>query len=104
LNELSTAEEAAARLKISVRTLREWLRTGKLRGVNTGKHWRIREQDLLAFVENTYDPRKRTNPSEINCDKTSQRIDRKESMSPRKILVQQKAKAENTQQELAILL
>lgn len=38
LNELSMVEEAAARLKISGRTLREWLSTGKLRGVNTGKY------------------------------------------------------------------
>jgi excisionase family DNA binding protein len=39
MNELLTVEEGATRLKISVRTLREWLRTGKLMGVkkaNTG--------------------------------------------------------------------
>jgi excisionase family DNA binding protein len=51
MNELLTVEEAAAWLKISVRTLRDWLRTGKLRGVKTGKYWRVREQDLRAFVE-----------------------------------------------------
>jgi excisionase family DNA binding protein len=51
MNHLLTIEEAAARLKIAVKTMREWLRTGKLPGVKTGKYWRVREQDIEAFVK-----------------------------------------------------
>jgi excisionase family DNA binding protein len=51
MNELLTVEEAAAKLKLARKTLRDWLRTGKLRGVKTGKYWRVREQDVNAFVQ-----------------------------------------------------
>ena len=51
MNELLTLEEAAARLKIAPKTMRDWLRTGKMRGVKTGKYWRVREQDVDAFVQ-----------------------------------------------------
>lgn len=48
---LLTPEEAAKRLAISPRTLREWLRAGKLKGVKMGSLWRIAEHDLDAFIE-----------------------------------------------------
>jgi excisionase family DNA binding protein len=48
---LLTIAEAAERLRISPRTCREWLRTGKLRGVKYGKLWRIREEDVDAFIQ-----------------------------------------------------
>jgi excisionase family DNA binding protein len=51
MNHLLTIEEATSRLKITVKTMREWLRTGKLPGVKTGKYWRVREQDIEAFVK-----------------------------------------------------
>lgn len=47
---LLTVEEAADRLAVAVRTIREWLRTGKLAGVKAGRLWRIREEDLEAFL------------------------------------------------------
>jgi excisionase family DNA binding protein len=47
---LLTPEEAANRLGIAPRTLREWLRSGKLPGVKLGRLWRIRETDLKAFI------------------------------------------------------
>jgi excisionase family DNA binding protein len=50
MNELLTLEEAAARLKIAPKTMRDWLRTGKLRGVKTGKYWRVREEDVATFI------------------------------------------------------
>jgi excisionase family DNA binding protein len=50
MNHLLTIEEAAGRLKIAVKTMREWLRTRKLPGVKMGKYWRVREQDIEAFV------------------------------------------------------
>jgi excisionase family DNA binding protein len=48
---LLTVEEAADRLAVAVRTIREWLRTGKLAGVKAGRLWRIREEDLEAFLQ-----------------------------------------------------
>lgn len=48
---LLTPEEVADRLAIKPRTIREWLRDGKLKGVKPGgKLWRIRESDLLDFL------------------------------------------------------
>jgi len=51
MENLLTIAQAAERLQHSVRTVREWLRVGKLRGVKTGREWRIREQDLRDFVQ-----------------------------------------------------
>jgi excisionase family DNA binding protein len=47
---LLTPEQAANQLGIAPRTLREWLRSGKLPGVKLGRLWRIREADLEAFI------------------------------------------------------
>jgi excisionase family DNA binding protein len=46
-----TVEEAAAKVKVKPLTIREWLRLGKLRGVKAGRLWRIRPQDLDAFLQ-----------------------------------------------------
>jgi excisionase family DNA binding protein len=51
MEQLYTIEQAAAKLAHSPRTVREWLRIGKLRGVKTGKEWRVREEDIHAFVQ-----------------------------------------------------
>ncbi|MDI6854529.1 MAG: helix-turn-helix domain-containing protein [Deltaproteobacteria bacterium] len=52
LEKLYTPEEAAAVLRVKPRTIMEWLRQGKLKGVKLGgKLWRIREADLRAFIE-----------------------------------------------------
>jgi excisionase family DNA binding protein len=53
---LLTIDEAAERLRIAPRTCREWLRTGKLRGVKYGKIWRIREEDVDAFIQKHLTP------------------------------------------------
>ncbi|MGE5571881.1 MAG: helix-turn-helix domain-containing protein [Bacteroidota bacterium] len=47
---LLTPEEAAQRMVVSPKTVRDWLRQGRLKGVKTGKLWRIRESDLADFV------------------------------------------------------
>jgi excisionase family DNA binding protein len=47
---LMTPEDAARRLAVSPKTLRQWLRTGRLRGVKAGRLWRLREEDLAAFL------------------------------------------------------
>ena len=47
LNEVVTAEELSARLKISVSTIEEFARKGKLKGAfRVGKHWRF-DVDVL---------------------------------------------------------
>ena len=45
-----TPQEVADKLVIKNRTVLEWLRTGKLKGVKAGKVWRIRESDLEEFL------------------------------------------------------
>jgi excisionase family DNA binding protein len=45
-----SAEEVARRLRVSRRTVYQWLRLGRLRGLRTGKAWRIRQEDLEAFL------------------------------------------------------
>src|SRR5260370_39501552 len=47
---LLTPEEVAARLRVSRRTVYAWLKIGRLRGLRAGKAWRIRPEDLDAFL------------------------------------------------------
>ena len=47
---LLTLEEAGAYLHKAPKTVREWLRVGKLTGLKVGGTWRIRETDLEAFL------------------------------------------------------
>jgi excisionase family DNA binding protein len=49
--ELLTVEETASMLKLSPYTIREMLNQKKLPGIKVGRQWRIREQDLLRFLE-----------------------------------------------------
>lgn len=46
-----TVTEVSDNLKIPVNTVREWLRKGNLKGVRLGRHWRIKELDLQAFLK-----------------------------------------------------
>ncbi|MBT9173671.1 MAG: hypothetical protein DDT21_02075 [Syntrophomonadaceae bacterium] len=48
---LLTPQQAAERLAVSPKSVRGWLRQGKLRGVRAGSLWRIRESDLEAFLD-----------------------------------------------------
>ena len=46
--------EVAARLRVTEQAVREWLRTGKLRGYRPGGTrvgWRVRASDLEQFLE-----------------------------------------------------
>jgi excisionase family DNA binding protein len=47
---LLAPEEAAARISVSPRSIREWLRKGKIKGVKAGRLWRIRETELERFL------------------------------------------------------
>jgi excisionase family DNA binding protein len=48
---LMTPEEVAEKLNVTVNTVREWLRSGELTGVKLGRIWRVRTEDLKAWVE-----------------------------------------------------
>jgi excisionase family DNA binding protein len=48
--EYFTPQDVADRLQLSVKTVLDYLRTGKLGGVKAGKHWRIRPADIDAFL------------------------------------------------------
>ncbi len=50
MEKLYTPEGAAEALMVSPKTVREWLRTGKLGGVKVGRLWRVRESDLETFL------------------------------------------------------
>jgi excisionase family DNA binding protein len=49
---LLTLREAAEVLRLSPRTLREYLKRGEISGKIIGKRWRFRRADLDAFFEN----------------------------------------------------
>ena len=48
---LLTPQETADRLRISMKTVTNWLREGRLPGVKVGPFWRIREDRLERFIE-----------------------------------------------------
>ena len=51
MDKLLTPEEAAERLSVSPKGVKNWLRQGKLRGLKVGRLWRISESDLGAFLD-----------------------------------------------------
>ena len=48
---LLTLQEAAEMLRLSTRTVREYLKRGEIKGKLIGKRWRFRRADLDAFFE-----------------------------------------------------
>jgi excisionase family DNA binding protein len=48
-----TVQQIATMLQVHEQTVREWLRTGQLRGRSFGGRtgWRVRERDLAAFLD-----------------------------------------------------
>jgi len=51
MHALLTAEQAAATLQLSPKTIKGWLREGKLTGCKIGRQWRVREVDLDALIQ-----------------------------------------------------
>ena len=49
--QLLTPAQVAERLQVTERTVYEWLRDGRLVGLKLGRLWRIRSEDLEAFLE-----------------------------------------------------
>lgn len=50
MENLYTVEETAEKLKIHPETVRGWIRERRLSAVKVGREWRVRESDLVAFV------------------------------------------------------
>jgi excisionase family DNA binding protein len=48
---LLTPEEVASILAVSPKSVREWLRRGKLKGVKAGRLWRVRKRDLDTYLD-----------------------------------------------------
>ena len=55
MERLLTPEEVADTLRVTRRTVYEWLRTGRLRGLKAGPFWRIRPEDLDRFLAGEQD-------------------------------------------------
>lgn len=53
MKKLLTPGEVAEQLSVSEKTVKVWLWKGKLRGLKAGILWRIREEDLEAFLDPT---------------------------------------------------
>jgi excisionase family DNA binding protein len=51
MENLFSINTAAARLDCHPETLRRIIRRGELTAVKVGKHWRVRETDLDAFLQ-----------------------------------------------------
>lgn len=48
---LFTLDEVADILKVTKRTLYNYIKAGKLPAVKIGKYWRVSEENLKAFIE-----------------------------------------------------
>jgi excisionase family DNA binding protein len=51
LAEVFTPKEVAKALKLSEKTVLQYLREGRIPGFRVGKHWRVRRADLAALVQ-----------------------------------------------------
>ena len=48
---LLTVRETSELLKVREATARTWIRDNQLRAIKFGRDWRVREEDLEAFIE-----------------------------------------------------
>lgn len=48
---LLTVRETSELLKVREATVRTWIRDNQLRAIKFGRDWRVREEDLEAFIE-----------------------------------------------------
>jgi excisionase family DNA binding protein len=48
---LYSVEEVTAILKVTQRTLYNYIKSGALKAIKVGKYWRIKHQDLMKFIE-----------------------------------------------------
>ena len=55
MNKLLTPEETAEKLRISPKTVRDWLRESKIQGHKVGRQWRIKEETVEEIVKQGLD-------------------------------------------------
>jgi len=48
---LYTPEEVAEKLRVSRRSVYQWLNSGRLNGLKAGQYWRVTEEDLTQFLQ-----------------------------------------------------
>jgi len=48
---LYTPEEVAKKLRVSRRTVYEWLNSGRMNGLKAGQYWRVTEEDMTQFLK-----------------------------------------------------
>ena len=51
MEKLLTPEQVADTLQVSVKTIKNWLRAGKLQGIKTGQLWRIEPEALDEYLK-----------------------------------------------------
>lgn len=51
LTETFSCKEVAEYFDVHINTVRRWIKEGNLNAVDTGKSYRIREEDLEQFIE-----------------------------------------------------
>jgi len=51
VGKLYTPDQIAQMLQVAPRTILDWIKKGRLRGLRFGRGWRIKASDLAAFVE-----------------------------------------------------
>ncbi len=56
--EVLTATEAAALLRVSSKTLLTLARSGAIQGEKVGRAWRFLRSDVLAYVRGAHEPRR----------------------------------------------
>jgi excisionase family DNA binding protein len=49
---LYSVEEITAILKVTQRTLYNYIKNGSLKAIKVGKYWRIKHQDFQKFIDN----------------------------------------------------
>ncbi len=58
-DDLLTAKEISTRYKVSYITVFRWIKAGKLPAFKVGKQYRVKQEDLDAFIEESKPERKK---------------------------------------------
>ena len=53
MGEVLTIKEVAEKLKVSDRTVRNWVESGKLKAFRFGLQYRIKAEDFETFIKNS---------------------------------------------------
>ncbi len=65
-NEIMTLEEVASYLRMSERTVKDWVSQGKLPGGKLGTSWRFQRSEIENWVNQKLSPRKKDIPNQQN--------------------------------------